>query len=247
MLSETNAVIARMLAHWHTKPSSHLDNVGYASNPEADTLVRADLFAFLLACSIDRTGESVRIWNTPLYLKQDWGHLDPARIAKMEPAELSQNPIIRQIPGQVSRLQLAKTIITLAEVVIEDFDSCPELMLEGSVSDIMDNLQLVSGIGPNVARMIIILRVLYFGLRPSRTGRLLPKLDVHVCRILVRTGLVTDCSERAVRAILKSYPIEDIAAIDQVCWEIGQNYCRPNDPKCSECPLDAVGAKVGLE
>jgi len=119
-------------------------------------------------------------------------------------------------------------------------------MLDGSISDIMDNLQQMLGIGPNIARMIVILRILYFGLKPARTGRLLPKIDVHVTRVMIRTGAVPDGSERSLLKALRHYPIEDIAAIDQVCWEIGLTYCRPKEPDCVNCVLNNCCKKLGV-
>lgn len=239
-------VIAAMLGHWQSERASHLDSAGFATNPDADTLVRNNLFAFLMACSLDRTGNSDLIWNIPLQLKQDWGHLDPAMIQTMNRQELAQNPIIKRAPGQVSRVQLATTIISLASIVENDYGGAPERMLEGSISDIMESLQQIHGVGPNIARMTIILRILYFGLKPERGGRLLPKIDVHVERLFTRTGLVEVCSEQALGSVLKDYAVEDIAAIDQVCWELGQSYCRPTNPRCGECPINGACGHVGV-
>lgn len=244
--AETANALDAMLNHWRAKHQPDLVNVGYAEDPQADKLVREDLFAFLLACSIDRTGKSTLIWNIPCKLSLDWGHIDPCTISRMSPEELASNPIIAHAPGQVSREQIAKTIISLAQVVTDDYSGHPERILDGSISDVMDNLQQVSGIGPNIARMIIILRILYFGLKPARTGRLLPKIDVHVTRVMTRTGAVQDGSEHSLLKALRHYPVEDIAAIDQVCWEIGQTFCRPHEPDCRNCPLNDCCAKVGV-
>ncbi|MDI6828615.1 MAG: hypothetical protein QME62_09045 [Armatimonadota bacterium] len=242
----TTDALEAMLDYWRGKYQPGVANVGFAEDPQADKLVREDLFAFLLACSIDRMGKSTLIWNIPYKLKLDWGHLDPSKISRMSPEELASNQIIAHAPGLVSREQIAKTIISLAQVVTDDYDGHPERMLDGSISDIMDKLQQVSGIGPNIARMIIIIRILYFGLKPARTGRLLPKIDVHVTRVMIRTGTVPDGSERSLLQVLRHYPIEDIAAIDQVCWEVGQTYCKPHKPDCRACFLNECCAKVGV-
>lgn len=240
-----NALDAR-LDYWRAMHQADLVNVGYAEDPQAGKLVREDLFAFLLACSIDRTGKSSLIWNIPHKLSQDWGHLDPCTISRMSSDELASNPIIARAPGQVSREQIAETIISLAQVVNDEYDGRPERMFDGSISDIMVNVQQVSGFGPNIARMIINLRDLYFGLKPARTGRLLPKIDVHVTRVMTRTGAVQDGFVHSLLKVLRYYPIEDIAAIDQVCWVIGQTCCRPHEPDCQACPLDDCCAKAGV-
>jgi 3-methyladenine DNA glycosylase/8-oxoguanine DNA glycosylase len=241
-----NPALDTMIDYWKSKPDSHIDVTGFSDDPHADLLVREDLFAFLMACCIDRGGKSTLIWRIPYKLKQAWGHLDPRIIRHMEPKELAANPVIAHAPGQISKFQIAKTIISLAGLVESEYEGCPERLLEGSATDIMDNLQDIFGVGPNIARMVVILRVLYFGLRPVGTDRLLPKMDVHVKRVMHRIGVVPDDSERSMRRALSGYSNEEIAAIDQVCWEIGQSLCTPTLPKCDMCPLTSPCAKAGV-
>lgn len=244
--SSASSVLDSMLEHWRSRPQDHLDNVGYASDPKADKLVRENLVAFLMASSIDRTGNSTLIWNIPYYLQQQWGHLDSAKIGKMDEEELAASPIIARAPGLASRRHLAKTIISLAQVIEDEHGGQPERLLDGSISDIMENLQHVFGVGPNIARMIVILRILYFGLKPAPGGRLLPKIDVHVQRVLTRAGVVPVCTEQALRPVLKDYSIEEIAIIDQVCWGLGQSCCMAKNPKCRECPIGFVCRKTSV-
>lgn len=82
-LAGTANALDAMLDYWRSNHQPGVANVGFAEDPQADKLVREDLFAFLLACSIDRTGKSTLIWNIPYKLKLDWGHLDPSEISRM--------------------------------------------------------------------------------------------------------------------------------------------------------------------
>jgi hypothetical protein len=240
-----NGILAAMLGTW---TAAHTPEAGarFANDPKADELVKADLMAFLLAASLDRGGTSFELWNLPHLLAQSWGHLDPARIEMMAQEALAQEPAIAHAPSQVSRLQLARTIVSLATVIQQECGGDPERMLEGSVSEIMERLQLVNGIGPNIARMIIIQRMLYFGLEPEMRGRLLPKLDVHVQRVLERTGVVSGATEENVRRALSDLSMREVAIVDQVCWDVGQRYCRPHDPKCHECLLARRCPRTGV-
>jgi len=230
---------------WGSRPQA-TSGPSFASDPEADKLVKENLFAFLLAASIDRGGNAFALWNIPYRLKQEWGHLDPDRIQVLAPEVLAADPVIAHAPSQISRYQLANTIISLAQVVQTQYGGSPERMLEGSVSDIMDSVQRVFGIGPNIARMIIIQRILYFGLEPERRGRLLPKLDVHVQRVLGCAGLVSAATDESVGQLLADRSMRDVAVIDQACWDIGRRYCRPNNPKCEQCPLAHCCPKIGV-
>jgi len=230
---------------WGSHPQA-TSGPSFASDPEGDKLVKENLFAFLLAASIDRGGNAFALWNIPCRLKQEWGHLDRERIQAMAPEVLASDPVIAHAPSQISRHQLAKTVISLAQVVQTQYGGNPARMLEGSISDIMDSLQRVFGVGPNIARMIIIQRILYFGLEPERRGRLLPKLDVHVQRVLERTGLVSAATDESVGQLLADRSMHDIAVIDQACWDIGRKYCRPTNPKCEQCPLAQHCRKAGV-
>jgi endonuclease III len=244
--SSSPQILDAIIDSWWRSHAKAASGPSFASDREAEKLVRENLFAFLLAASIDRGGNAFALWNIPCRLKQEWGHLDPERIQVMAPEVLAADPVIAHAPSQVSRYQLAKTIISLAQVVQTQYGGSPERMLEGSVSDIMDSLQRVFGIGPNIARMIIILRILYFELEPERRGRLLPKLDVHVQRVLERAGLVSAATDESVGQLLADRSMRDIAVIDQACWDIGRRHCRPNDPKCEQCPVARCCPKIGI-
>ena len=245
-MATSKEILQSMLDYWESTHETDLEKVKFAGNPEADDLVKNNLFAFLMACSVDRTGNSELLFNIPYRLRQEWGHLDSREVRNMDAEELAKSSVIARAPSQVGPLSLAKTIISLANVVENEFSGHPEGMLEGSLSDILDNLELVYGVGPNIARMTVILRMQYFGLVPLRAGRLIPKIDVHVQRVFTRTGLVDECTEHAVRNVLKGYDTKDVASIDQVCWGVGRSHCSETDPECDSCPLTSVCAKVGV-
>jgi endonuclease III len=147
-------ILDALVEYWRSGHAKVVSGPSFAADPEADKLVQENLFAFLLAASLDRGGKASALWNIPYRLKQEWGHLDPERIRAMAPEALAADPVIARAPSQISRYQLAKTVISLAQVVQTQYGGRPERMLEGSVSDIMDSLQRVFGVGPGIARMV---------------------------------------------------------------------------------------------
>lgn len=62
--------------------------------------------------------------------------------------------------------------------------------------------------------------------------------DVHVRRVFLRMGLVEKDNIREVtekaRFICKNFP----GSLTLPFWVVGREYCRPQNPKCSECRLD---------
>src|SRR5579884_1529490 len=160
--------VAESMLDWrHKQPPVTLDDVVFASNPEANALVKENPFAFLLAASIDRLGKSFLIWNAPLQMMKAWGHLDPSRIAQMDIETLAASPEIAGIPSTARRTDLARTIVHLCQLIQESYGGDPTGFFVGNVRQIMSNLMRIYGVGPGLARMMIIQRLLYFGLEPE--------------------------------------------------------------------------------
>jgi len=62
--------------------------------------------------------------------------------------------------------------------------------------------------------------------------------DVHVDRVLKRSGLVSkDSSREALIYKARELNPEFPGIIDFSCWEIGRQYCRPQNPLCGQCPI----------
>lgn len=60
--------------------------------------------------------------------------------------------------------------------------------------------------------------------------------DVHILRVLRRTGLVSKNADiesiiYKARELNPEFP----GIIDFSCWEIGRKWCRPQNASCSEC------------
>lgn len=220
-----------MIATWNAAPP----NARFADDPAADQLVKENLSAFLMAASIDRGGLARKLWEVPFRLLQKWEQLDTGQIQAMDPLSLASDPIIARAPSMTRRLDLAKSIISVAQTV-EAYGGNPERIFEGNIDTILNRLQQIFGVGPGIARMILIQRMLFFGLNPPGND-LLPKLDVLVVRVLTRTGVVTTGTDKEVRAAIQEFSSREIAFIDQVAWDIGQTRCFPKQPDCPACPL----------
>ena len=66
-------------------------------------------------------------------------------------------------------------------------------------------------------------------------------LKKKVKRVFNRLGFISDSASDdellyAARELNPTYP----GIFDFFCWEIGRNWCRPNNPKCEDCYLNKV-------
>ncbi len=245
-MPSSSPVIEAMLSAWASQPEVRLDNVKFASDPEANVLIKEDLVAFLLAASIDRGGQSFAIWNIPWMLKREWGHLDTAIICKMSVEDLVVSPAIAKAPAIISRTDLARTLISVATAIEEQCGGNPQRLFDGNACEIITRLQRIYGIGPGIARMIVIQRLLYFGLTPVPGGRLLPKVDVMVTRVFQRAGLSEHGTDVEIELALRGLSALDIAVVDQISWQVGRDWCRPTEPICPSCSLTRVCPRVGV-
>lgn len=72
-------------------------------------------------------------------------------------------------------------------------------------------------------------------------------VDTHVHRISNRLGLVKTKTVQETEEKLKEIiPEKDWIELNSLLVMWGQNICRPQSPKCSECPFANVCSKVGV-
>src|SRR3982751_7034773 len=78
----------------------------FTGDPEADALLAADPMALLIGFTLDQQVTVQKAFSGPLELRRRIGHLDPARIASMDPAELAdvfrQRPALHRFPGSMA-------------------------------------------------------------------------------------------------------------------------------------------------
>ena len=121
----------------------------------------------------------------------------------------------------------AKQIIQLSKEIVEKHN--------GKVPDTIEELVKFNGVGRKTANLVV------------ARGFNKPAIcvDVHVHRIFNRMGYVKtknpEETEFALRAKLpKKYWID----INTLIVTHGQNVCKPQKPKCSECPIEKYCDKV---
>ena len=99
-----------------TKPN----RLHFTGNEEADALIAQDPMALLIGFALDQQVPVQTAFTGPLKLKQRLGTLDPARLAKTDPAELEaafrEKPAIHRFPGA-----MAQRVQDLAAYVAEEY------------------------------------------------------------------------------------------------------------------------------
>src|ERR671934_2345149 len=86
-----------------TKP----DRLHFTGNDDADALIAREPFALLVGFALDQQVPVQTAFTGPLKLKQRLGTLEPARLARTDPAEVEaafrEKPAIHRFPGTMAR------------------------------------------------------------------------------------------------------------------------------------------------
>ena len=114
----------------------------------------------------------------------------------------------------------AKQIIELSRQIVEELD--------GKVPDEIEDLIKFNGVGRKTANLVL------------AKGFNKPAIcvDVHVHRIFNRLGYIkTKNPEETEFALRKKLPQKHWLDINTLMVTHGQNICKPQRPKCAECPI----------
>lgn len=97
------------------------ERIHFTGVDEADALLARDPLALLIGFCLDQQVTVQTAFAGPLKLQQRLGHLDPGRIAAMDPADLDamfrQRPGIHRFPGN-----MAKRVQSLCAAIADDYD-----------------------------------------------------------------------------------------------------------------------------
>ena len=138
-------------------------------------MIASDPNALLIGFVLDQQVTVQKAFSGPLELQRRLGHLDPARIAATDPAELEavfkQKPAIHRFPGS-----MATRVQALCAFVAERYDGDGGRVWTEATSgaDLKQRLGELPGIGDMKVRSLIATLVKQFGVRPDGYAEVLP-------------------------------------------------------------------------
>lgn len=121
----------------------------------------------------------------------------------------------------------ARQIIELSRIIVEE--------LNGNVPDEIEDLIKFNGVGRKTANLVL------------AKGFNKPAIcvDVHVHRIFNRIGYIkTQTPEKTEFALREKLPIKHWLDINTLLVTHGQNVCKPQRPKCQDCPISQWCQKI---
>ena len=212
----------------------------------AAELVAENPFAFILAVALDRGTRAEIIWTIPYWIREELGHLDPARLAQMTSEQILE--VLSRIPRKPRYMRDApQTILEVARLVSNQFAGNADLIWrDRTAQEVKRDLRSIHGVGEGIASMAVILLQRCRNVRFPDWSNMDVKPDVHVQRVLYRLAVAPGMSEgEALRAAANLNP-EYPGALDPSLWVIGRRWCKDNAPFCSDCIMNDLCPKVGL-
>jgi uncharacterized HhH-GPD family protein len=212
-------------------------------NEPANALLIDDPWGFLCGVICDYQMPADRAWATPYNLAQRLGGFSVELIAT-EPervhAAFVGPPAIHRFPNQTTGF-----VVDGARRVLEEYGGDARRIWNDrpTARELQRRLVEFRGISQKKAAMAVEILYAQFGVPISEMEGSDIAYDVHVRRLMLRTGLadrdsVTHMVERA-RLLHPERP----GALDLPMWEIGRTWCHRHDPECGPCVIADVCPK----
>jgi uncharacterized HhH-GPD family protein len=148
-----------------TKP----DRLHFTGNDDADALLAQDPIALLIGFALDQQVPVQTAFTGPLKLKQRLGTLEPARIARTDPAELEaafrERPAIHRFPAT-----MAQRVQDLAAHVVEEYGGDAERLWRDALdgADLRRRIEALPGYGGMKVKALGAVLAKRFGLEVAR-------------------------------------------------------------------------------
>jgi uncharacterized HhH-GPD family protein len=154
-----------------TKP----DSLPFTGNDEADRLLADDPLALLIGFALDQQVTVQKAFSGPYDLQKRIGHLDAARIAAMDPAELETvfrtPPALHRFPGS-----MAGKVQALCAAIATDYGNDAARIWTDAADgrDLEARLHGLPGFGEMKTKSVIAVLGNRFGVRPPGYDEVAP-------------------------------------------------------------------------
>jgi endonuclease III len=200
---------------------------------------------YVLACLMDKQVKAEKAWMIPQKIFNILGTSDFNELQKV-----SLNDFIRIFnDNKLHRFNndMAETFYLGIERIKEKYHGNAAEIWQGNPSSAIVVYRFLEfkGCGIKIATMMANILAREFKIEFSDLYSIDVSPDVQIKRVMWRMGYVPkDASPEMIiykaRDLYPEYP----GVIDLSCWEIGREWCRPNNPKCDECLVTKTCKKI---
>ncbi len=221
--------------------------IEYTGNPEADDLLN-DLenfpHAFVLGSIMDRQIKAKKAWIIPYQISQEIGGFEFLRLLKVSEDEFKE--IFNRKNLHRFNDDMAKYFYLGIQKIHKDYSDDASNIWKGNPrsATIVKRFLEFEGVGIKIATMAanILAREFKIPMKDHICIDISP--DRHVKRVFKRLGFIPENASNAeliytARELNPEYP----GIFDLSCWKIRRDYCKPQNPDCEHCYLNAYCPK----
>jgi len=201
--------------------------------------------AYVLACLMDRQIKAERAWIIPFEIKERLGSFKFQDLIEVSKADYIK--IFNDLKLHRFNNTMAIVFFEALELINVKYGGNASSIWanEPSSASVVYRFLEFKGSGLKISTMATNILARQFRIPLSDYYSVDISPDVHIIRVMQRTGLVplgSDISKIIYKA--REMNPEFPGIIDFSCWEIGQNWCHPNNPNCKSCILGIECKKI---
>jgi len=142
--------------------------IHWTDRPEANQLLASSPLALLIGMVLDQQVKMEKAFDGPYELQQRLGHLDPHKIAGMDPAALDQifrqRPALHRFPGS-----MARRVQDLCQSVVKDYrGDAGAIWRDAPTGDeLAARIKKLSGFGDMKVKILVSVLAKQFGVKPA--------------------------------------------------------------------------------
>lgn len=233
----TESILVRIAKERFDKIDSQI--VHFTGNNEIDLYLN-DLenypHAYVLACLMDRQIKAERAWKIPFIVSEKIGAkkiIDLSTINLNEYVKLFEFEKLHRFNKTMAEI-FYKAVLKIRNDYNND---ASEIWRNNpSSASVVYKFLEFKGSGIKISTMAANILARQFKIPFSDYYSIDISPDVHIKRVMKRIGYVPENSDNDMiiykaRELNPEFP----GIIDFSCWEIGRNWCRPNNPDCKNC------------
>ena len=247
MKSHKEKIIEILIEKGSTLLNKPFVELKFTKNAAADKLLNniTDFpHAFVLASVMDRQIKAERAWLIPYYISQEIGGFDFEKLLELD-LKFLKNVFVKKSLHRFNDLMAENFYSTIQLIHLKYNNDASNIWKSNPKSaTVVRRFLEFKGVGIKIATMAsnILAREFKIPMQDRICIDISP--DVQVKRVFTRLGFINKDSNNDVliycaRELNPEYP----GIFDLSCWEIGRNWCRPNNPDCDNCYLTKLCPK----
>lgn len=198
--------------------------------------------AYVLGCVVDRQMPSERAWMIPFKIAQAIGGQDFQTFKGISRTEMHR---LMNEPAPLHRYAdvMAVNLLDAIRIIDEKYNGIASGIWEGTPSsaEVVYRFLEFPGIGQKIATMAANILAREFKIPFSDYYSIDISVDVHVRKVFRRLGLTPEDADNdqiifRARSLSPEFP----GLLDNPCFEIGRNWCKPVNPLCTQCYMSEI-------